>query len=409
MILSSTTLVRTFAALRSPNYRLWFGGQLISLVGSWMQTTAQGYLVFELTHSTAYLGYVGFAAGLPSWLLMLLGGVVADRLPRRTVLILTQTAMMLLALLLAALVASGRVVPWHIVALALGVGIATAFDAPARQSFVVELVDREDLTNAIALNSTMFNSAVVLGPAIGAAIYAALGPAWCFALNGLSFLAVIAALARMKIVQPVAPPASESALRLIGAGLRYTMKDRIIRTLIANLGLMSLLGIGLLTLLPAWSVNILRGDVRTNGLLLSARGVGAVIGALGMAALAHRAMRGRMWTLGGLFMPLALFVFGVSRWLPLSIAAMVGVGWCFMVHANSANALVQSMVPDELRGRAMSVFTLVFFGAMPLGSLLAGQVAARIGLTSTVFLNAGLLAAVAGSVYVRCPGLRRLP
>ncbi len=408
MTLASPALARTFAALRSPNYRLWFVGQLVSLVGSWMQTTAQGYLVFELTRSTSYLGYVGFAAGVPSWLFMLLGGVVADRLPRRTVLILTQTAMMLLALLLAALVATGHILPWHIVALALALGVATAFDAPARQSFVVELVAREDLTNAIALNSTMFNSAVVLGPAIGALVYAAVGPAWCFALNALSFLAVIAALARMNVPAPQTPPAADSALRLVRTGLRHTAQDRTIRTLIATLGLMSFLGIGLLALLPAWSVNVLGGDVRTNGLLLSARGVGALVGSLMIAYLAHHTRRGQIWTLGSLLMPVALLVFGFSRWLPLSVAAMVGVGCCFMMLANTANALVQSIVSDALRGRVMSVFTLVFFGAMPLGSLLTGQTAAWIGVTETVLLNSGLLAIVAAYVYLRLPFVQAL-
>ncbi len=408
MTLASPALKRTFAALRSPNYRLWFFGQLVSLVGSWMQTTAQGYLVFELTHSTSYLGYVGFAAGLPSWLFMLLGGVVADRLPRRTVLVLTQTAMMGLALVLAFLVATDRVVPWHIVALALALGVATAFDAPARQSFVVELVEREDLTNAIALNSTMFNSAVVLGPAIGAAVYALLGPAWCFALNGLSFLAVIAALARIKVEVPRSRGDPDSPLRQIRTGLRYTAMDPTIRTLIANLGLMSLLGIGLLALLPAWSVNILHGDVRTNGLLLSARGLGALVGSLMIASLAHRTRRGSIWTLGSLLMPAMLALFGFSRWLPLSLVAMTGVGWSFMTQANTSNALVQSIVPDELRGRVMSVYMLVFFGAMPLGALFAGQMAAQLGETWTVLVNTAVLALAAAYLYVRLPFLRQL-
>jgi MFS family permease len=405
---ASANLQRTFASLRAPNYRLWFAGQLVSLVGSWMQTTAQGYLVYQLTKSTAYLGYVGFAAGVPSWLFMLFGGVVADRVPRRTMLIVTQSAMMLLAFLLAALVATGRVLPWHIVAIAFALGIATAFDAPARQSFVVELVDREDLTNAIALNSTMFNAAVVIGPAVAAAVYAAFGPTWCFVLNGLSFVAVIVALLRMRINRPVAHRMRGSALTEMREGLRYAVADPVTRTLIVNLGVVSLLGMSLLTLLPAWSVEVLGGDIRTNGWLLSARGVGALIGALLIAWLGARGVRGRVWTIGSLMMPVVLLVFGLSRWLPLSIATMVGVGLSFMSQANTSNALVQTRLPDALRGRVMSIYTLVFFGAMPLGALLVGGLAARLGETTVVYLNAALLAVVAAWIWFRLPYLRRL-
>jgi MFS family permease len=181
------SLNRTFAALQHRNYRLWFVGQLVSMVGTWMQSTAQGYLVFELTRSPAYLGYVGFAAGVPSWLFMLYGGVVADRMSRRNLLLITQTVMMILAFGLAGLTFSGLIQPWHLILLAFGLGVANAFDAPARQAFVLEMVSREDLTNAIALNSTMFNLATVIGPAVAGVAYAILGPAWCFTLNGLSF------------------------------------------------------------------------------------------------------------------------------------------------------------------------------------------------------------------------------
>jgi MFS family permease len=185
---------RTFAALKHSNYRLWFQGQLVSLFGTWMQTTAQGFLVFELTHSPEYLGYVGFAAGIPTWLFTLYGGVIADRVPRRTLLTVTQTSMMVLAFILAGLVFSHLVQPWHILALAFLLGVANSFDAPARQAFVGEMVAREDLTNAIALNATMFHMATAVGPAVAGFTYALFGPGWCFTLNGLSFIAVIAAL-----------------------------------------------------------------------------------------------------------------------------------------------------------------------------------------------------------------------
>src|SRR5262245_21500880 len=203
---------RTFAALRHRNYRLWFQGHLVSLVGTWMQVTAQGFLVFQLTHSTAYLGYVGFAAGVPSLLFMLFGGVIADRVARRKLLLITQSTMMLLAFLLAALTFAQLVQPWHIILLALALGTANAFDAPAAQAFVLELVDRQDLTNAIALNSTLFNLATVVGPTVAGLTYAAVGPGWCFTLNGLSFIATIMALSRMQLPAHTVTPRTQSAL-----------------------------------------------------------------------------------------------------------------------------------------------------------------------------------------------------
>ncbi len=265
----------TFSSLQYPNYRLWFFGQMISLFGTWMQSTAQGYLVYELTGSSAYLGYVGFASGLPSLLLMnLFGGVIADRIPRRTLLVITQTAMMILAFILAGLVLSGLIQPWHIILLAFLLGIANAFDAPARLAFVVEIVDRKDLTNAIALNATMFNMGTVFGPAIAGLTYAAFGPAWCFMLNGLSFLAVIAALLLMRLEPLPAPVRKASMVSELKEGFKFTFTEKIVRVIVMNMAVIGLFGISLLTLLPAWSVEILGGDVRTNGALMSARGLG---------------------------------------------------------------------------------------------------------------------------------------
>jgi predicted MFS family arabinose efflux permease len=398
----------TFSALQARNYRLWFAGQMVSLTGTWMQTTAQGYLVYELTGSPAYLGVVTFAAGVPSWLFMLVGGVVADRVSRRQLLMATQTALMSIAFLLALLVATDLVRPWHIVVIAFCGGIATAFDAPARQSFVVDLVDRADLTNAIALNSTMFNSAVILGPAVGAAVYAALGPAWCFALNGLSFLAVLAALGAMRLAPRPRREPGGSGLAELREGLTYTLTHPTTRTLIANLGLVGLFGMSLLSLLPAWSVEVLGGDVRTNGLLLSSRGVGALVGALMIASLGRRGVRGRLWAVGTIALPVTLYAFGLSRYVPLSMLTMVGLGWAFMSQANSANALVQTRVPDALRGRVMSVYTLVFFGAMPIGALLVGAAAARIGEVPVVLACATVLLGVSLLIWWRLPHMRRL-
>ena len=398
---------QTFSALRHPNYRLWFAGQLVSLVGTWMQTTAQGFLVFELTHSPAYLGYVGFAAGLPSWLFMLYGGVAADRISRRKLLIITQTAMMIMAGILAGLTFAGWVRPWHIILLAFGFGVANAFDAPTRLAFVLEMVSRDDLTNAIALNSTMFNAATAIGPAAAGITYALLGPAWCFAVNTISFIAVIIALVLMKLKPLPARSRQNSILADVKSALKYAASQTIVRTVILNLAAVSLFGMGFVTLMPAWAVNVLGGDATTNGLLQSARGIGALAGALMVAALSHLNIRGKLLTIGSFAFPSLLLVFSTIRWLPLSLLALVGLGWGMMVMMNSSNALVQIQVPDNLRGRVMSIYSLTFFGLMPVGSLLAGAFASRFGEPLTVALASGALLFAATLAFVGVPALRK--
>ena len=405
---TSTGVHNTFVSLNYRNYRLWFIGQLVSLAGTWMQTTAQGYLVYELTKSPAFLGYVGFAAGLPAWVFTLYGGVVADRFSRRNLLVIAQSAMMVLAFVLAWLVYTGQVQPWHIIAIALASGVANAFDAPARQAFVVDLVDRRDLTNAIALNSTMFNAAAVIGPALAGVVYALYGPVWCFTINGLSYIAVIVALLLMKLGPTVVRPNRTSTGSQLKEGVRYTASQGLIRTLILNMGVISLFGMSLMTLLPAWSVDVLGGDVRTNGLLLSARGLGALSGALMVAALGRRPVRGKLWTIGSFVMPLSLMVFTGVRWLPLALVLLIPIGWGFMVEANTSNALIQTNVPDELRGRVMSLFTLTFFGGMPLGALLAGFMAVRVGEPATLFISATIVLAASVLIWFRLPYIRKL-
>lgn len=399
---------RTFASLQYPNYRLWFIGQLVSLVGTWMQITAQSFLVFQLTRSTAYLGYVGFANGLPSWLFMLYGGVIADRVARRKLLVITQATMMILAFILGGLTFAGLVQPWQIVLLALALGIANAFDAPARQAFVFELVDRPAVTNAIALNSSMFNLATVVGPTVAGLTYAAFGPAWCFTLNGISFIAVIVALALMKL-SPGEPAArTASAFAQLKEGVRYTLSQPLLLTLIAVPGVAALFGSAYSTLLPAWAVSVLRGDASTNGLLQSARGAGSLLGALLIAAFAHRGGRGRWLTMGMLVYPVLLLGFAAVRSIPLALAVLVGVGWGSMVLFNMANTLVQTHVTDELRGRVMSIYSLTFFGGMPLGALWAGALAQFIGAPMTIVVSA-VVSLVCGLIFwVRMPQLRRL-
>jgi len=399
---------QTFASFKYRNYRLWFTGQLASLVGTWMQSTAQGFLIYQLTQSPAYLGYVGFAAGIPTWLFTLYGGVISDRMPRRKLMLITQTSMLILAFILAALTFANVVQPWHIVVLAFLLGIANAFDAPARQSFVLEVVEREDMTNAIALNSTMFNSAAAVGPAVAGVTYALLGPAWCFTINGLSFIAVIVALAMMDIKPQAVRARATSALADLKEGLRYVAAHPTIRLLIIVAAVTSLFGMGYATLLPAWAVAILHGNSATNGFLQSARGVGSLLGALMIAALGRFRFKGRLLTLGSLVFPIFLLVFAVVSWLPLSLLVLVGVGWGFMILLNMANALVQTLVPDELRGRVMGVYTLGFFGMMPVGALLAGAVAELTSEPITVVLGALITLGFAAWLWLRVPQLRAL-
>jgi MFS family permease len=402
------SLAKTFGALQYPNYRRWFFGQLVSLFGTWMQTTAEGYLVFELTRSPAYLGYVGFAGGLPVWLFTLYGGVVADRLPRRTLLVITQTAMMLLAFGLAALVFLRLVQPWHIVVLAGLLGVATAFDAPARQSFVIEMVERESLTNAVALNSTMYNLATAIGPAVAGVTYALVGPAWCFVLNGFSFLAVIGALLSMRFAPAAARPAVRSGLEDLKEGLRYVSTTPMVRILLLVVAVSCVFGLAYYIVLPAWAVIILGGDATTNGLLLSARGVGALTGALMIASLGPFKSRGRLLAVGQLVFPIMLLLFAGARWLPLSLLLLVGAGWGFMVMLNLANVLVQTQVPDRLRGRVMGVYALMVMGLYPVGALLGGTGAAWIGAPAMVALTALVALAFAAWLWLRRPQVRGL-
>lgn len=397
---------QTFAALRHRNFRLWFMGQIVSLVGTWMQATAQGYLVYELTDSPFLLGIVGFTSGIPVWLFSLYGGVIADRISRRKMIIITQSSMMLLAFILALLTFTGLIQAWQIIIMAFLLGTANAFDGPARQSFVVEMVSREDLTNAIALNSSVFNLGTVVGPAIAGLVYAWLGPAWCFTINGISFLGVLTALFLMRVSPHPINNKSVSPTANLLDGVKFSFGDVNIRVLLIVLGTISVFGFSLMNLMPAWATNVLGGDVKTNGLLLSARGVGSLAGALMIAYLGSRVVRGKIWTIGSVVMPISLLIFGVFRILPVSLAMLVVMGWSLMSAVNITNALVQTHVPDELRGRVMSVYTLIFQGGMPIGALLTGWVADKFSEPAAVLSSALVMLVVVGLCQLLRPSMR---
>jgi MFS family permease len=394
-------------ALKYPNYRLWFWGQIVSLFGTWMQATALGFLIYDLTKSPAYLGLVGFATGVPTWLFMLYAGVIADRMARRTLLMITQTAMMVLALVLAGLTFLHLVQPWHILVIALLLGTANAFEAPARQAFVLEMVEVQDMTNAIALNSAMFNTATALGPAAAGLTYAFFGPAWCFTINGVSFLAVIIALRLMRLKPFVPEPGRPSALADLKEGLRYVAGHPMIRTIVGLIGVVSLFGMSFVTLIPAWAVKILHGDAMTNGFLQSARGAGALVAALLIASLGRFQFRGRLLTFGTFILPIVLAVFALVRWMPLSLALIFGSGLALILIFNLANALVQTFAPDALRGRIMSVYSLTFFGLMPIGALGIGLTAEHLGQTAAILIGSGVMLVAAALIAAFMPHLRR--
>lgn len=397
-----------FASLQFRNYRLWFLGQTVSLMGSWMQNVAQSWLVYSLTGSKIALGTVSFIGALPTFFLMLPAGALVDRLPRRTLMIATQSTMMLLAFAMAILAGTGVLQVWHIALLAVGLGIANSFDAPARQSIAVELVeDRRYLTNAIALNSTMFNLARVVGPALAGILLAAVGAVWCFGLNGLSFIAVIVGLMLMRF--PLKPRiATQGGFReQILAGLEYIWADKAIRTMIAMMGTSSLFGMSYAVLMPAYAVDVLHVSEWGLGLLNAAAGLGALLGSLTVASLGSFRHRGMLLTLGSILAPIMVIPFAFSRTFGLSLAILPIIGWAAMVQNSLANTLVQSIVPDHLRGRVMSAYSLVFFGSMPFGSLQAGALAQWLGPSVGVTIGACISLLVALMVVVLVPEVRR--
>jgi MFS family permease len=369
------------------NYCLFFGGQLISLVGTWMQTVAQSWLVYRLTGSAALLGLVGFSSQIPVLLLASVGGAVADRHRRHRILVVTQTCAMLLAAVLATLTLTHQIRVWQICTIAALLGIVNAFDIPTRQAFVVEMVGKEDLVNAIALNSSMFNSARILGPALGGVLVATVGEGWCFLGNSISYLAVIAGLLAMRLATHARVAPSGSALRSIAEGFRFVWHANPIRLLLLLLGLVSLMGMPYMVLMPIFADKILHGGARGLGLLMGASGVGALTGALTLAA--RRSVRGlgRLVPLAAAGFGMSLIAFAFSRTFWVSAALLVPAGFCMVTEMASSNTLVQSMVPDKLRGRVMAVYSMMFMGIAPFGALMAGQLAQRFGAPATVKLG----------------------
>ncbi len=397
--MAESRLRMTLRAFRHRNYRLYFFGQIISLTGTWMQSVAQSWLVYRLTGSASMLGIVGFASQFPVFLLAPVGGSFADSHPRRRSLIVVQVSAMILAVLLAALTFTNRIESWHIVLFASLLGVVSAFDIPIRQSFVVEMVGRDDLMNAIALNSSMMNGARIIGPAVAGVLVAAVGEAWCFLLNAISFLAVIVCL--MMITVGNRPPAEHPGARLdaIIEGFRFVLRTRPIRALLILLGVVSLVGWPYQVLMPIFAAQILNGGPRGLGLLMGSSGIGALIGALLLAG--RQGVRGLgdwvMLSCAGLGVSLVFFAFSRNFWV--SMLLLLPVGFCGMVQMASSNTLIQAMVLDQFRGRVMAVYSMMFMGMSPIGALIAGLLANSLG--APLAIAAGAVICVVGALIFR--------
>jgi len=388
----------SFSALRSRNFRFFIAGQGISLIGTWMQQIAMSWLVYRLTHSAFLLGVVSFAGQAPTFFLSPFAGVWADRTNKRRLLMITQTMLMLQAAGLAILTLLGVIRVWHIIALDLFFGVVNSADIPTRQSFLIEMVDhKEDIGNAIALNATIVNGTRLLGPTIAGFLIALSNEGVCFLVNAVSFLAVLAALALMRVPGSAKEAGSKSLLAGLAEGFRYVRASLPISALLFLLGTISLLGLPYATLMPIFATSVLKGGPDTLGLLMGTSGFGALMGALFLAY--RKNVRGLVRLTAfcsGLF-GAALISFSYSRWLGVSLISLFFSGFGIMVMMAACNTVLQTIVADEMRGRVMSFYVMAFMGLAPFGGLLAGFVAERIGAPLTVRL--GGLACIASAVY----------
>lgn len=384
---NSTSLKLIFRAFHYRNYRLFFAGQGISLVGTWMQQIAMSWLVYRLTNSAFLLGAVGFAGQITTFIFAPLAGVLVDRWNRRHILIVTQTLAMLQALILAFLDLTGTVAVWHIVFLGIFLGLINAIDIPARQTFVVEMVEkREDLGNAIALNSSMFNAARLVGPAIGGVLIATVGEGIVFLFNSVSFLAAIAALLAIKTT-PQYTEAHTDILSGMKEGFSYAFTFAPTRSIILLLGLVSLMGMSYQVLMPVFAKDILHGGAHTLGFLTTASGAGALVGTIYLASRKNVLGLGKMIPLAASIFGAGLIAFSLSHVLAISLLLMLFAGFGMMVQMTASNTTLQTIVDDNKRGRVMAFHTMTFMGTAAFGSLLAGTLAGAIGAPNTLLIG----------------------
>jgi MFS family permease len=396
-------------ALRSRNYRLFFAGQGISLIGSWMTQLATIWLVYHLTNNPLMLGIVGFTSQVPSFFLTPFGGVFVDRFSRHRTLIGTQILAMVQSLALAFLTFTDVIQIWHIIALSLFQGFINAFDAPARQAFVTELVEhRDDLANAIAINSTMFNGARLIGPAIGGLLIAQVGAAYCFLIDGLSYIAVIMALLAMKFKPWKTTVSNVNPLQQIKEGFAYAFGFPPIRALLLLSALVSFFGMQYTVLAPVFAEEILKGGAETLGFLMAASGVGALFSGIYLATRQTVVGLGKLIVLGPGILGIGLIGFALSRLLPLSLLTMLFVGCGTIIQIAGSNTVLQTIVDEDKRGRVMSLYTMSFLGIIPFGNLVGGALAEKIGAPYTLIIDG--IVCILGSIYFakQLPALRKL-
>jgi MFS family permease len=402
-VASQGGLSHLFRALRHRNFRLFVAGQSVSLIGTFMQTVAQSWLVYRLTHSEWLLGVTWFCGQAPIFVLGPLGGLAADRYSRHRVVVATQTLSMLQALALAALTLTGRVQVWHVMALAVALGVVNAFDIPGRQSLLIQMTGKEDLLNAISLNSAMFNSARIVGPAVAGVLVAAIGEGRCFLVNGISFVAVIASLLAMRL-PPFVPQAQNSPWIHLMEGFRYAHRTPVIRRLLMLVAAASVAGTPVVVLAPVFASDVFHVGAQGLGFLMGGMGAGAVVGTLVLARRTRTTGLGKVVFLGAVTLGCGLLIFALSRsfWLALLAAAPL-VGFSVMRQNAAANTLIQVVIPDEYRGRIMSLYAMMVVGLGPFASLASGALADRIGVRWTVALGAmvALVAAIIFKVQAR--------
>ncbi len=388
-----------FRSLHHRNYRLFFSGQLVSLCGTWMQNVAQSWLVWQLSHSAFWLGVVGFMTFVPQLLFSLIGGTVADRFPKRNTIIATQTISMLLAFILAALVWTNVVTVGWVCFMAFCLGTVNSFDMPARQAFVVEMVGKEDLTNAIALNSAIFNSARLIGPALGGIVIGVVGTAWCFFLNGVSFIAVIAGLFAMRLPPAQIHHMGQSVLRSAREGYSFIRTEPVIRSVMIMVAVLTVFGWSYSVLLPLFADDVLHVGAIGLGNLYSANGIGALASALFIATTGDKLdMKTSMFRSVAIFLA-GVCIFALSHWVWLSMASLVLIGMGLISFFAMANSTMQMRSPDHLRGRVMGIYAIVFGGFYPFGSLEVGTCAHLIGATNIILINAILCGATAFYIW----------
>ncbi|MBN3895471.1 MAG: MFS transporter [Nostoc sp. NOS(2021)] len=396
-------------ALRSKNYRLFFAGQGISLIGTWMTQLATIWLVYDLTKSPLMLGVVGFSSQIPNFFLAPFGGVFVDRFSRYHTLIGTQVLAMIQSLTLAVLALTGVIQIWHIIVLSLFQGFINALDAPARQAFVPELVEhREDLGNAIAINSTMFNGARLIGPAIGGLLIARVGTGYCFLIDGLSYIAVIAALLAMQVKPWKNSVTDGNPLQKVKEGFVYAFSFPPIRSVLLLSALVSLMGLQNTILVPVMAEQVLKGGAETLGFLMAASGVGALTGGIYLATRQTILGIGKLIALAPAILGIGLIAFALSRFLPLSLFTMLFVGLGTILQVAASNTFLQTIVEDDKRGRLMSLYTMSFLGMIPVGNLLGGLLASHIGATNTLIIDG--IACILGSIIFsrQLPALRKI-